>query len=168
MTGEFSSDKPDTIKSYLRNLDEQFKSYHFTASEWSSINEKLYLEIIPILQDLVKSKDHEDLAKVSLEFLVHHAITKRTSLFQWKECFSLAVKTFNLSISNKLSVYSIELVQKCFSNASSDLFQDETFDRDKVTNFIQNGLIRTLTQTSPRPSPTLVQAINACLGLICK
>ena len=67
-----TADEPDKIRSFLRNLEDQFDATKFTDTEWKFIHLKLVERLIPALKNHVKLKDNH--FKYWLELFRKHVI----------------------------------------------------------------------------------------------
>lgn len=159
-TTDFSSDDPESILNFLNELENQFQAISFTDSEWNVIHGKITSGIVPVLVSLIK--DQPDLVKRGLDIFRDHVVDERISKAQFEAFYHLATVSFKLSTANKVRISGLELLQALFSKGSQTEIQAE-----KVQDFVRTKLFTALT-ASTRPMPSLIQAINSTIGLLCK
>ena len=163
-----TADEPDKIRSFLRNLEDQFDATKFTDTEWKFIHEKLVEKVIPALKVHITSKQNQkdNILKDWLELLRKHVIFDGIFLNkQLSDYLSLAITAFNQGSLNSIRVNGLELLQTLFSQRGLRELNRE--DTETLANFVKSGLLGTLTKTTP-PSPSLILIINSTLGHLCK
>ena len=160
---EFNSQsvsKPEDLRQYFVKLEQQFKTIQFTKEEWKAIHQNIVTDALPLLSSNIT--EHSDIVRYSIELFCNHIDFESVGGENWEAYFKLAKSVFHVGKDNRIRIDGLELIQKLLTHG-----QNGYFAKEKLDDFILNGLLRVLTKTS-RPMPTLIQAINSTLGLLCK
>lgn len=165
-----STDVPSSnvhhLKKHLAALDEQFRKVQLTQSEWNQVNENLVSDVIPKLTSFIKEEN--DICKYALDLFSHQVVNENLLPEHWFPFFKLATSAFTVSTANKVRVAGLELIQKLLLTHKKNVDRLKKIDGyGKINQFVRNGLFGVLSRSS-RASPSLVQSINALLGLFCK
>lgn len=165
-TNDFTSDNVHDLKKHLAALDEQFRKVQLTQSEWTKVNENLVSDVLPSLTILIK--EDNDICKYALDLFNQQVVNETLLPEHWFAFFKLASSAFTISAANKVRVAGLELIQKLLVTKKKHLYDLKRIDSyGKINDFVRNGLFGVLSRSS-RPSPSLVQSVNALLGLFCE